>query len=185
MVLSVASHDIHRELDLFPALRVQPASCIGQTASEIIHCQFLSTPGGGGEGGEGQLQERGGEGGGSATGGRGRVGGQPLEGGGEGGGSATGGRRGMGVNPRGVLASLISKLFPPPPHTDRRQRVIGELIESERRYVANLETLLNFFLPSLELLVAPRDLRLMFPAQLEPLLEAHRRSVGGRRRGQG
>lgn len=58
---------------------------------------------------------------------------------------------------------------------DRRQRVIGELIESERRYVANLETLLNFFLPSLELLVAPRDLRLMFPAQLEPLLEAHRR----------
>ena len=84
-------------------------------------------------------------------------------------------------NHRGRDAGLCFKA--PPTPTDRRQMVISELIETEKRYIANLETLLNFFLPSLELLVAPRDLRLMFPAQLEPLLEAHRRLVRGRRQG--
>ena len=72
-----------------------------------------------------------------------------------------------------LAPSSLTLLHP----TDRRQMVVGELIETEKRYITNLETLLNVFLPSLELLVAPRDLRLMFPAQLEPLLEAHRRLV--------
>ena len=52
--------------------------------------------------------------------------------------------------------------------------VISEIIDTEQRYISNLETLLNVFLPALEDVVAPRDLRLMFPAQLEPLLERHK-----------
>ena len=59
-------------------------------------------------------------------------------------------------------------------HTDRRYRIISELIDTERKYINSLETLLNMFLPALEHAVSPRDLRLMFPAQLEPLVERHR-----------
>jgi len=61
---------------------------------------------------------------------------------------------------------------------DRRQMVIGELIDTEQRYINNLEILLNVYLPALEDVVAPRDLRLLFPAQLEPLLERHRELLG-------
>lgn len=56
--------------------------------------------------------------------------------------------------------------------------VIGELIDTEQRYINNLEILLNVYLPALEDVVAPRDLRLLFPAQLEPLLERHRELLG-------
>ena len=56
--------------------------------------------------------------------------------------------------------------------------VIGELIDTEQRYITNLEILLNIYLPALEHVVAPRDLRLLFPAQLEPLLERHRELLG-------
>ena len=56
--------------------------------------------------------------------------------------------------------------------------VIGELIDTEQRYIQNLEILLNVYLPELEHVVAPRDLRLLFPAQLEPLLERHRELLG-------
>ena len=52
--------------------------------------------------------------------------------------------------------------------------VITELIETERKYIANLDTILNVFLPALEQIVAARDLRLLVPAQLEPLIERHR-----------
>ena len=51
--------------------------------------------------------------------------------------------------------------------------VINEIIDTERKYIANLEVLLNIYLPALETVVAPRDLRLLFPAQLEPLVERH------------
>ncbi len=57
--------------------------------------------------------------------------------------------------------------------TDRRYMIINEIIDTERRYVSSLEVLLNVYLPVLETVVAPRDLRLMFPAQLEPLLDRH------------
>ena len=52
--------------------------------------------------------------------------------------------------------------------------VIGEIIDTERKYVRNLEVLLNGYLPALEHVVAPRDLRLLFPAQLEPMMEKHK-----------
>ena len=52
--------------------------------------------------------------------------------------------------------------------------VIGEIIDTERKYVRNLDVLLNGYLQALEHAVAPRDLRLLFPAQLEPMLEKHK-----------
>ena len=52
--------------------------------------------------------------------------------------------------------------------------VIGEIIDTERKYVHNLEVLLNCYLPALEHVVAPRDLRLLFPAQLEPMMDKHK-----------
>lgn len=52
--------------------------------------------------------------------------------------------------------------------------VLGEIIDTERKYIRNLEVLLNCYLPALEHVVAPRDLRLLFPAQLEPIMEKHR-----------
>ena len=74
-----------------------------------------------------------------------------------------------------LLPSLPPSLTP---SSDRRLMVIGELIDTEQRYIHNLEILLNVYLPELEHVVAPRDLRLLFPAQLEPLLERHRELLG-------
>ena len=51
--------------------------------------------------------------------------------------------------------------------------VLKEIIDTERTYLTSLDTLVSVFLPALEGLVAPRDLRLLFPCQLEPLLEIH------------
>ncbi len=51
--------------------------------------------------------------------------------------------------------------------------IISEIIDTERRYIASLEILLSTYLPALENVVAARDLRLLFPAQLEPLVERH------------
>ena len=62
--------------------------------------------------------------------------------------------------------------------TDRSEQILQELINTERRYLSNLETLLNTLLPAIEELVAARDLRLLFPCQLEPLLECHKRLLG-------
>ena len=59
-------------------------------------------------------------------------------------------------------------------HTDHREPILHELIKTERRYISNLDTLLNTLLPAIEDAVAPRDLRLLFPCQLEPLLEWHK-----------
>lgn len=52
--------------------------------------------------------------------------------------------------------------------------VISEMIDTEHKYIQCLETILNVHLHALEHVVAPRDLRLLFPAQLEPLIEKHR-----------
>ena len=51
--------------------------------------------------------------------------------------------------------------------------MISEIIDTERKYIHSLETLLNIHLQALTHVVAPRDLRLLFPAQLEPLIEQH------------
>ena len=52
--------------------------------------------------------------------------------------------------------------------------VISEIIDTERKYVRSLEILLNGYLLALEHVVAPRDLRLLFPAQLEPMMDKHK-----------
>lgn len=51
--------------------------------------------------------------------------------------------------------------------------VLKEIIDTERTYLSSLDTLVSVFLPTLEDIVAPRDLRLLFPCQLEPLIEIH------------
>jgi len=58
-------------------------------------------------------------------------------------------------------------------YTDKRFKVISEIMKTERKYISDLEVLLNVYLPALETEVAARDLRLLFPCQLEPLLERH------------
>lgn len=50
--------------------------------------------------------------------------------------------------------------------------VINELIDTESKYINNLNTILTVFMPALEHVVAPRDLRLLIPAQLEMLVES-------------
>ena len=57
---------------------------------------------------------------------------------------------------------------------DQRTWVLNELLQTERRYVASLELILSVFLSSVEKIIAPRDLRLLFPCQLEPLIILHR-----------
>ena len=54
-----------------------------------------------------------------------------------------------------------------------RYMVISELISTERKYIKNLNTILTVFMPAFEHVVAPRDLRLLIPAQLEMLVESH------------
>lgn len=51
--------------------------------------------------------------------------------------------------------------------------VVNELVSTETKYINNLNTILNVFLPALEHVVAARDLRLLIPAQLEMLVESH------------
>ena len=72
-------------------------------------------------------------------------------------------------------------------HTGQRDHVILELIDTERRYISNIETLLNTYLPVVEETVAARDLRLLFPCQLEVLLEWHKQLLNqlGERRHEG
>ena len=72
--------------------------------------------------------------------------------------------------------SLFPFSHPPPrlPSLDHRGRVICELIETERRYISQLEVILGLYLPSLVGVVSPKDLRVLLPDQLEPLLEAHK-----------
>ena len=59
-------------------------------------------------------------------------------------------------------------------YTDYRALVLREILDTERTYLSSLDTLVSVFLPALEELVSPRELRLLFPCQLEPLMEMHR-----------
>lgn len=52
--------------------------------------------------------------------------------------------------------------------------MLGELLQTERRYISSLEIILSVFLTNVETVIAPRDLRLMFPCQLEPMIVMHR-----------
>lgn len=55
----------------------------------------------------------------------------------------------------------------------KRYMIINEVISTEAKYIDNLNTILTVFLPALEHVVTPRDLRLLVPAQLEVLMETH------------
>lgn len=55
----------------------------------------------------------------------------------------------------------------------RRYMVINEIISTETKYINDLNTILSIFLPAFEHVVAPRNLRLLIPAQLEMLVESH------------
>lgn len=61
--------------------------------------------------------------------------------------------------------------------TYERVPVLHELVRTERRYVANLDLLLNTLLPAMEDTVAARDLRLLFPCQLDLLLDWHKQML--------
>ncbi len=51
--------------------------------------------------------------------------------------------------------------------------IVNEIITTESRYIDNLNVILSLFMPAFEHVVAPRDLRLLIPAQLEMLVESH------------
>lgn len=46
-------------------------------------------------------------------------------------------------------------------------------MDSERKYVRQLDVLLNGYQPALKEVTSARDLRLLFPTQLEPLMGKH------------
>ena len=52
--------------------------------------------------------------------------------------------------------------------------VLREIINTEQKYINSLQTLLSVYLPALETIMAPRDIRLLFPCQLEPLITMHK-----------
>ena len=56
---------------------------------------------------------------------------------------------------------------------DYRSMVLREIINTEEKYINSLQTLLSIYLPALETIMAPRDIRLLFPCQLEPLITMH------------
>ena len=56
---------------------------------------------------------------------------------------------------------------------ESRYKVICKIIDTERKYLRHLEVLLYGYLPVLKEVSTPRDLRLLFPTQLEPMMERH------------
>ena len=51
--------------------------------------------------------------------------------------------------------------------------MICKIVDSERKYVRQLDVLLNGYQPALKEVTSARDLRLLFPTQLEPLMGKH------------
>lgn len=51
--------------------------------------------------------------------------------------------------------------------------MIRKIVDSERKYVRQLDVLLNGYQPALKEVTSARDLRLLFPTQLEPLMAKH------------
>lgn len=84
-----------------------------------------------------------------------------------------------------TIPPYLSPSLPPLTHpqcntvtsTYEREPVLHELVRTERRYVTNLDLLLNTLLPAMEDTVAARDLRLLFPCQLDLLLDWHKQML--------
>ena len=51
--------------------------------------------------------------------------------------------------------------------------MIFKIVESERKYVRQLEVLLNGYQPAMKEVTSARDIRLLFPTQLEAIMEKH------------
>lgn len=58
-------------------------------------------------------------------------------------------------------------------YADRRPKILHELVTTEQRYISSMKVLLDLFLPSLEEIMAPEDLRNLFPWQLDQMIEIH------------
>ena len=56
---------------------------------------------------------------------------------------------------------------------DNRSKVICKIVDSERKYVRQLEVLCSGYQPALKEVTSVRDLRLLFPTQLEAMMEKH------------
>ena len=56
---------------------------------------------------------------------------------------------------------------------ENRNKVISKIVDSERKYVRQLDVLLNGYQPAMKEVTSPRDLRLLFPTQLETMMEKH------------
>ena len=56
---------------------------------------------------------------------------------------------------------------------ENRNKVICKIVDSERKYLRQLEVLLNGYQPATKEVTSARDLRLLFPTQLEPMMEKH------------
>ena len=51
--------------------------------------------------------------------------------------------------------------------------MICKIVDSERKYVRQLDVLLNGYQPAMKEVTSARDLRLLFPTQLEPMMSKH------------
>lgn len=51
--------------------------------------------------------------------------------------------------------------------------MICKIVDSERKYVRQLDVLLNGYQPAMKEVTSARDIRLLFPTQLEAIMEKH------------
>ena len=56
---------------------------------------------------------------------------------------------------------------------ESRNKVICKIVDSERKYVRQLDVLLNGYQPAMKEVTSARDLRLLFPTQLETMMGKH------------
>ena len=56
---------------------------------------------------------------------------------------------------------------------DNRSKVICKIVDSERKYVRQLEVLRSGYQPAMKEVTSERDLRLLFPTKLEAMMEKH------------
>ena len=51
--------------------------------------------------------------------------------------------------------------------------VIYKIMDTERKYLRHFHVLLDGYLPVVKEMSSPREIRVLFPAQLEPMMERH------------